>query len=121
MRLLYKASMSSDDFAESWPYASKIKEELNSTGYETNFACPPRSFKSGRPIKVVTFYSGHGDARRVIEQRDGMKLMSKRTGRTYDVVRANPKQSRTDKWGAGRPLPAEARFDLDDLVDEIAA
>ena len=114
-------SSSSDDFAASWPYASKIKEELGSTGYETDFACPPRSFKSGRPVMTVTFFAGHGDARRVIEQRDGMKLTSKRTGRTYDVVRANPKQSRTESWGAGRPLPAAAQYDIDDVLDEIAA
>ena len=114
-------SSSSDDFAASWPYASKIKEELEATSYETDFACPPRSFRSGRPIKVVTFYSGHGDARRVIERRDGMTLTSKRTGRTYDVCRATPPKNPPDKWGAQRPLPAAAQYDIDDVLSEITA
>ena len=118
MRLLYKAAMSSsnDSFAESWPYASKIKDSLGATSYETDFACPPRSFRSGRPIKVVTFYSGHGDARRVLERRDGMTLTSKRTGRSYDVVRANPKQT-----SSAAPRKGAPQFDIDDVLGDLTA
>ena len=75
---------SNDDFQTTWGYPSEVKVTIpNAHSYEVTPALsPPSAYKSGRPRYVATFADEFGN---VVATRDAMRLVSKKTGKEYDV------------------------------------
>ena len=75
---------SKDDFFVTWNFPSEVKASIpNARSYEV-YPAPsaPSAYKSGRPRYVATFSDEFGN---VVATRDAMRLVSKKTGKEYDV------------------------------------
>ena len=76
--------MQKDDFFQTWGFPSEVKASTPlAHSYEVTPAIsPPSAFKSGRLRYVATFSDEFGN---VVATRDAMRLVSKKTGKEYDV------------------------------------
>ena len=76
--------MQKDDFFQTWGFPSEVKASIpNAHSFEVTPALsPPSAYKSGRPRYVATFSDEFGN---VVATRDAMRLVSKKTGKEYDV------------------------------------
>jgi hypothetical protein len=77
-------------FEDSWPYCSKVAEKLQATNYTVTWSNPLRKFKSGRKIAIASFFRLNDtdsltSERVLLETRDAMQLISKKTGQPYYV------------------------------------
>ena len=75
---------SKDDFFVTWGFPSEVKSTIpNAHSYEV-YPAPsaPSAYKSGRPRYVASFADEFGN---VVATRDAMWLVSKKTGKEYDV------------------------------------
>ena len=80
--------MTREDFQKTWAFPSVVLETIpGATSFEV-YPAPsaPSSYKSGRRRYVVAFADTHGN---VIETRNGMRLVSAKTGKDYDVCLRN--------------------------------
>ena len=75
-------------FEESWGFPAELKQALGASGYDINPT--PDCFRSGRPKFECVFFTGAGHNRLVIERREAMSLISKKTGKPYHVVSRKP-------------------------------
>ena len=109
----------SEPFTVTWGYPSEVKTALGASWYEV---VPTQlTYASGRPKLLVRFFgAGYGDNRKVIAERDGMELSSKRTGDPYIVCKrlATPQKTqrppgpiRMSRTNVGSPLDASMIFD----------
>jgi hypothetical protein len=110
---------SSTSFEQSWAFASEIKKELGASGYDINDT--PENFSTGRARLEAVFYEGEGHNRKVIETRTAMRLISKKTGKPYEVVSRKP-----NREPSARPAPRQASpersskpaaYTLDDVLN----
>ena len=76
--------MQKDDFFVTWGFPSEVKVTIpNAHSFEVTPALsPPSAYKSGRPRYVASFADAFGN---VVGTRDAMRLVSKKTGKEYDV------------------------------------
>ena len=77
--------MQRDEFKKVWGFPSVVLETIpGATSFEV-YPAPsaPSAYKSGRRRYVVAFADTHGN---VVETRNGMRLISAKTGKDYDVV-----------------------------------
>ena len=75
---------SKDDFFQTWGFPSEVKVTIpNAHSFEV-YPAPsaPSASKSGRPRYVASFADEFGN---VVATRDAMRLVSKKTGKEYDV------------------------------------
>ena len=74
---------SKDDFFQTWGFPSEVKASINAHSFEV-YPAPsaPSAYKSGRPRYVAAFADEFGN---VLASRDAMRLVSKKTGKEYDV------------------------------------
>lgn len=101
------------DFATDWPYCSVVSKELGAKSWEADPSSPRRTYKSGRPVLVATFFNAAGE---VIETRDAMSLKSTKTGNDYVVCMGTAAiAERAERAAAGRD-PATGQFDLSDVL-----
>ena len=75
---------SKDDFFQTWGFPSEVKASIpNAHSFEVTPALsPPSAYKSGRPRYVASFADEFGN---VVATRDAMRLVSKKTGKAYEV------------------------------------
>ncbi len=104
-------------FEESWSFPNELKKELGASGYDIHPT--PENFSTGRARFEAVFYDGEGHNRRVIETRTAMRLISKKTGKPYEVVSRKP-----NREPSARPFgehaarqPAPAAYTLDDVIN----
>ena len=105
-------------FEESWAFPNEVRKELGASGYDINDT--PGNFSTGRPRLEAVFYEGQGHNRRVIETRTAMRLISKKTGKPYEVVSRKPDLQRAAS--PSRPASPERSskptvYTLDDVVN----
>ena len=100
-------------FEDSWAFASEIKKELGASGYDVNPT--PENFSTGRPRLEAIFYEGEGHNRRVIERRTAMRLISKKTGKPYEVVSRKPDSAA--RQPAPPPSQPAAPYSLEDVIN----
>ncbi len=101
---------SSTSFQDDWGFPSDIKATIPGAAYY-DIRPTPQSFKTGRPKFECLFLDAA--KHKVIERRDAMELVSKRTGKPYYVVR---------RHAAPSPAPArEGQAARDQLQRERAA
>ena len=76
--------MQKDDFFQTWGFPSEVKVTIpNTHSFEVTPAIsPPSAFKSGRLRYVCEYRDEFGN---VVTSRDAMRLVSKKTGKEYDV------------------------------------
>ena len=76
--------MQKDDFFVTWGFPSEVKASIpNAHSFEVTPAIsPPSAYKSGRLRYVTTFTD---QFKNVVGTRGAMKLVSKKTGKEYDV------------------------------------
>ena len=99
-------------FGESWMFPNELKKDLGASGFDINPT--PDSFSTGRARFEAVFYEGDGHNRRVIETRTAMRLISKKTGKPYEVVSRKPDS--TARQPAAPPRQA-APYSLDDAIN----
>ena len=75
---------SKDDFFQTWGFPSEVKSSIPlAHSYDVTPALsPPSAFKSGRLRYVCEYRDEFGN---VVTSRDAMRLVSKKTGKEYDV------------------------------------
>ena len=100
-------------FEESWMFPNELKKELGASGYDINPTMD--SFSTGRARFEAVFYEGEGDNRRVIETRTAMRLISKKTGKPYEVVSRKPDSAA--RQPAAPPSRPAAPYSLDDVLN----
>ena len=100
-------------FEDSWAFASEIKKDLGATGFDINPT--PDSFSTGRARFEAVFYEGDGHNRRVIERRTAMRLISKKTGKPYEVVSRKPDSAA--RQPAPPPSQPAAPYSLEDVIN----
>ena len=75
--------MQRNDFQKVWGFPSEVLETVNGATSFTVFpASTPSAYKSGRRRYIVAFADANGN---VVETRNGMRLVSAKTGKDYDV------------------------------------
>ena len=82
--------MSTDDFKQTWAFASEVKEALGARYYDVQAL--PETFKSGRTKYLCTYLDS---GRNVLAIHDCMMLLSKKTEKPYYVVRRTSRGGRT--------------------------
>ena len=87
-------------FDSSWAFPAELKQSLGASGYNLNPTAD--CFRTGRPKFECVFYTGAGHNRTIIERRDAMSLISKKTGKAYHVVSRKPEAA-----GQGGPFTLE--------------
>ena len=100
-------------FEDSWAFASEIKKELGASGFDINDT--PENFSTGRPRLEAVYYTGEGHNRRVIERRTAMRLISKKTGKPYEVVSRKPDSAA--RQPAPPPSQPAAPYSLEDVIN----
>ena len=100
-------------FEDSWCFPNEVKKELGASGYDINDT--PENFSTGRPRLEAVYYTGEGHNRKVIETRTAMRLVSKKTGKPYEVVSRKP-DSQPNREPAARPAQRQA-YTLDDAIN----
>ena len=102
-------------FGESWMFPNELKKDLGATGYDINDT--PENFSTGRARLEAVFYEGEGNNRRVIERRTAMRLISKKTGKPYEVVSRKPDSAaRQPAARQASPSRPAAPYTLDDVL-----
>jgi len=76
--------MQKDDFFVTWGFPSEVKNSIPLAHSFEVFPAPspPSAYKSGRPRFVCEYRDEFGNA---LASRDAMRLVSKKTGKEYDV------------------------------------
>ena len=97
-------------------FPNELKKDLGATGYDINDT--PENFSTGRPRLEAVFYEGEGNNRRVIERRTAMRLISKKTGKPYEVVSRKPDSAaRQPAARQASPSRPAAPYTLDDVLN----
>ena len=99
-------------FEDSWCFPNEVKKELGASGYDINDT--PENFSTGRARLEAVFYTGEGHNRKVIERRDAMRLISKKTGKPYEVVSRKPQRAAPPSRPAA---PERQAYTLDDAIN----
>ena len=94
-------------------FPNELKKDLGASGYDINPT--PDSFSTGRARFEAVFYEGDGHNRRVIETRTAMRLISKKTGKPYEVVSRKPDSAA--RQPAAPPSQPAAPYTLDDVIN----
>jgi len=102
-------------FGESWMFPNELKKDLGASGYDINDT--PENFSTGRARLEAVFYTGEGHNRKVIERRTAMRLISKKTGKPYEVVSRKPDSQPTARQPAAPPSQPAAPYSLDDVIN----
>ena len=101
-------------FEECWMFPGELKQSLGASSFDVNTT--QDCFRTGRARLEAVFYEGEGLNRKVIARRTAMRLISKKTGKPYEVVSRKP-----ESQPAARHPTAPASYTLDDvLVDRSA-
>ena len=100
-------------FQDSWMFPNELKKDLGASGFDINPT--PDSFSTGRARFEAVFYEEHGHNRRVIETRTAMRLISKKTGKPYEVVSRKPDSQPAARQPA--PFGEPAPYTLDDAIN----
>ena len=96
-------------------FPNELKKDLGATGFDINPT--PDSFSTGRARFEAVFYEGDGHNRRVIERRTAMRLISKKTGKPYEVVSRKPDSAaRQPAARQASPSRPAAPYTLDDVL-----
>ena len=76
--------MQRDEFFQTWAFASEVLGTINGATSFTVYPAPspPSAYRSGRRRFVAAFNDEHGN---LIQTRNAMRLVSKATGKEYDV------------------------------------
>ena len=76
--------MQKDDFFVTWGFPSEVKASIPLAHSFEVYPAPsaPSAYKSGRLRYVAAFADEFGN---VLASRDAMRLVSKKTGKEYDV------------------------------------
>ena len=76
--------MQQQDFFVTWGFPSEVKASIpNAHSFEVYPApSPPSAYKSGRLRYVASFTDSFGN---ILATRDAMRLVSKKTGKEYEV------------------------------------
>mgnify|MGYP001386751002 CR=1 FL=1 len=106
---------SSTSFQDSWYFPNELKKELGASGFDINDT--PENFSTGRPRLEAVFYTGEGHNRKVIERRTAMRLISKKTGKPYEVVSRKPDSQTAARQPAAPPSQPAAPYTLDDVIN----
>ena len=102
-------------------FPNELKKDLGASGYDINDT--PENFSTGRARLEAVFYTGEGHNRKVIERRTAMRLISKKTGKPYEVVSRKPDSQPTARQpAAARQATPErssehAAYNLDDVLN----
>ena len=104
---------SSTSFQDSWMFPNELKKDLGASGFDINPT--PDSFSTGRARFEAVFYTGDGHNRKVIERRTAMQLISKKTGKPYEVVSRKPDSAA--RQPAAPPSRPAAPYTLDDAIN----
>ena len=99
-------------FEDSWCFPNEVKKELGASGFDINDT--PENFSTGRPRLEAVYYTGEGHNRRVIERRTAMRLISKKTGKPYEVVSRQPDSAA--RQPAPPPSQPAASYSLEDVL-----
>ena len=100
-------------FEDSWCFPNEVKKELGASGFDINDT--PENFSTGRPRLEAVYYTGEGHNRRVIERRTAMRLISKKTGKPYEVVSRQPDSAA--RQPAPPPSQPAAPYSLEDVIN----
>ena len=104
-------------FQDDWGFAGDVKETIPGAAYYT-IRSTDEKFRSGRPKFECTFTAASGN--RVIERRDAMELISKRTGKPYHVVRRHAAPASSTGQPArdqlARNRAASEQWGIDDVL-----
>lgn len=118
------SSADNDDFKNQWPYASIVARELGAKRWDADLEKPKRTYKSGRNVLAVSFFDREN---KLIETREGMALMSKKTSKEFVVclsTAALAERAELPLRGGGKGenppkngrSPATGQFDLSDVL-----
>lgn len=103
-------------FQLDWPYVSAVRAELGADSFD--IGPTPNHYKSGRQMYEAVFYTGRGNARKVIARRQAMMLTSNNTQKPYYVCRSFDADERKNKFDKVKPSAMETF--LEDLAGENA-
>ena len=107
---------SSTSFQDDWTFPSDVKATIPGAAYY-DIRPTPETFKTGRPKFECIFLDAA--KHKVIERRDAMELVSKRTGKPYHVVRrhaANAQVGQAARDQLARNHAAHQQWSLDDAL-----
>jgi hypothetical protein len=111
-------SNTSNDFADTWGFPGSVKDTIAGAAYY-DITVSPGTYRSGRQKFTCAFLDAN---RAVIESREAMELVSKKTRRPYHVVKRNPAlptaevpHGQAAKAQLARNGDASAQFGLNDL------
>ena len=97
-------------------FPNELKKDLGATGYDINDT--PENFSTGRARLEAVFYEGEGNNSRVIERRTAMRLISKKTGKPYEVVSRKPDSAaRQPAARQASPSQPAAPYSLEDVIN----
>jgi hypothetical protein len=72
-----------NSFSDDWKFASEVMSTIDgAVSYVIRDSEPARKFRSGRKILEISFYD---NSNVLIQCRDGMPMVSKKTGKSYEV------------------------------------
>ena len=103
-------------FQLDWPYVSAVRAELGADSFD--IGPTPNHYKSGRQMYEAVFYTGRGNARKVIARRQAMMLTSNSNQKPYYVCRSFDADERKNKFDKVRPNAMETF--MEDLAGENA-
>ncbi len=102
-------------FQLDWPYVSAVRAELGADSFD--IGPTPNHYKSGRQMYEAVFYSGRGNARKVIAKRQAMMLVSNSTQKPYYVCRSFDADERKNKFDKVHPGASSMDTFLEELAD----
>jgi hypothetical protein len=103
-----------NDFQTDWGFPADVRDSIDGAIYY-NIRQTSENFRSGRPKCVCCFTAKDNS---VIERRDAMELISKRTGKPYHVVRrhaAPSPASQATRDQLARNATREQQWSIDDV------
>jgi hypothetical protein len=109
---------SNSDFQQDWGFPSDIKATIPGAAYY-EIRPTPENFRTGRPKFECLFLNA--EKHKVIEKREAMELISKRTGKPYHVVRRHAAPSPAPAGQAARDQiqrekAAHQQWSIDDAL-----
>ena len=104
-----------NDFQTDWGFPADVRDSIDGAIYY-NIRPTAEKFRSGRPKCVCCFTAKDNS---VIERRDAMELISKRTGKPYHVVRRHAapapiSEAARDQLARNRAV--EQQWGIDDVL-----